>query len=297
MIERSAKLLKQAYPIPSEGKIPWKTAIGFGIFVGLFLWTLQPFGLGAFELVNKSLFIWGYGIITAFLMIFNVVLIRGSFPRFYREKSWTVGREIVWSLWNVISIALANWIYSIYWVGASWQTGNLVFFLLVTLGVGGFPIVLLVLINANRLLKKHLSEAQALQANSPSFEPKLKLDSPAELLLLKGENQKEAIKLKPESLLYIRSADNYVEIYFESEAKMNKKLLRSSLSRIDQQLEGQPHLMRCHRAYIINLLSVKDFKGDSQGYKLSFAGLEDEIPVSRRYTKIFRETYQSLNQP
>ncbi|MEL7535084.1 MAG: LytTR family DNA-binding domain-containing protein [Bacteroidota bacterium] len=299
MIERSAKLLKQAYPINSEGKIPWAIALSFGLFVGLFLWLLQPFGLASLGIPNKTLYIGGYGAITALLMIINVILLRGSLPGFYREKNWTVGKEIIWVSWNIFTIALANWYYSIYWINFSWNTGSLLFFVFVTLGVGIFPIVLLVLLNANRLLKKHLTEAQRMQSQLSQSGPKLETTPapiPIQELLLSGENQKENLRLSPASLLFIRSADNYVEIHFETEGGIQKRMLRSSLARMAQQIEGISHLMRCHRAYIVNLLAVQNFKGDSQGYKLYFEATELVIPVSRRYTKAFRETYQGLNQ-
>ncbi|MEM6348216.1 MAG: LytTR family DNA-binding domain-containing protein [Bacteroidota bacterium] len=292
MIERSAKLLKQAYPIPSEGKIPWKNAVGFGLFVGVFLSALRPFGLDDISVGNKTFFIWGYGAITAALMILNVVLARGGFPNLYQEQNWSVGKEIGWMLWNILTIGLANWIYTTYWVNYSWNAETLIYFLLVTLGVGLFPIVLLVLLNANRLLKKHLDEAQALQSLRPNTAPKPHTAS----LQLKGENQKDEITLQADDLLFIRSADNYVEVQYRSESGIQKRLLRSSLSRIEQYLTKHEQLMRCHRAYIVNLLAVEHFKGDSQGYKLFIRDLAEEIPVSRRYTKAFREMYQNLNQ-
>ena len=230
--------------------------------------------------------------ITAILMIVNVILARGAFPRQYQEANWTVGKEIIWILWNVLSIAFANWIYTTNWANYSWNTGTLVYFLVVTLGVGLFPISLIVLINANRLLRKHLSEAKALQNLIPETTPIAQKPD----LHLKGENQKDELVLPPEDLLFIRSADNYVEVKYRTEAGVQKSLLRSSLSRIEQQLIEHPQLMRCHRAFLVNLNAVKDFKGDSQGYKLFIDDLAEEIPVSRRYTKAFRENYQSLNQ-
>src|SRR5690606_22930357 len=56
---------------------------------------------------------------------------------------------------------------------------------------------------------------------------------PDNMIVITSENQKEKFQLKAENLLIIKSADNYVEIYYRSMGKVSKHLLRKSLKNIN----------------------------------------------------------------
>ena len=86
----------------------------------------------------------------------------------------------------------------------------------------------------------------------------------------------------------VKSVDNYVEIYWAEEGKIQRTLLRSSLKQISAKFDNQPDLIRCHRAYIINIDKIVKVKGNSQGYKLLIMDYENLIPISRSYLKLFR---------
>lgn len=292
MINRSAKLLQRSYPLPNEGNMPWQTAGIFGVFVGLFLFLFQPFGLAELNHPQKHWYILGYGLVTSFLMVLNVVLMRGSLPAWYQEESWTIGKEIAWGMGNVLVIALANWIYSVWWLNFAWTIDNLLFFVFATFGIGILPMSFLVLWNANRLLRKHLAEARVLQTQQAVL-PTIPENK---LLLLVADNEKDRLELPVNDLLFMRSADNYVEILYRSGKEVKRALLRATLSRFAKQVEHQPNLMRCHRAFVVNLRRIEGFSGDSQGYKLKMEGSDDQVSVSRRYIPPFRERFASLER-
>ena len=82
------------------------------------------------------------------------------FPKFYKEETWTVWKQIVNLLQILFFIAIGNWIYST----LSFLVGDCVgmsfcAFALFTLVIGSFPTVLFILLNQNRLLAIHLKEA------------------------------------------------------------------------------------------------------------------------------------------
>lgn len=62
-------------------------------------------------------------------------------------------------------------------------------------------------------------------------------------------------------------------------------MLRSSLSRLENQLEGQ-NIVRCHRSFIVNLDKVEKVTGNAQGYKLHLETPELVVPVARKYSEI-----------
>jgi DNA-binding LytR/AlgR family response regulator len=58
-------------------------------------------------------------------------------------------------------------------------------------------------------------------------------------------------------------------------------MFRSTLKKMEGQLQAYPFFYRCHRAYIVNMNKVVHISGNAQGFKLHLAGLDDTIPVSR----------------
>lgn len=81
------------------------------------------------------------------------------------------------------------------------------------------------------------------------------------LLSIKDENGKPMLSVAQEDILLLKSENNYTAIFFRQEQKVEKKLIRSSLKNILQQLPPS-HFLRIHRSYSINVnnLSAVDRK-------------------------------------
>jgi len=102
-------------------------------------------------------------------------------------------------------------------------------------------------------------------------------------ILLTGENKNETLSLEKEDLLFIKAFENYVEIYFvDDNNKVVSKTFRQTLSNVYKQI---PSLEKCHRSYLVNLITVKEIIGNSQSAKISFIHGEKEIPLSKTYYK------------
>jgi hypothetical protein len=98
---------------------------------------------------------------------------------------------------------------------------------------------------------------------------------------LKGED----FDLIPGELVYVESNGNYVNFHLESAGLTRKITIRNTLSAVEQQLEDLPHILRTHRAFIVNMKKVWTKKGNALGYKLGCSGYEEKIPVSRSRIK------------
>ncbi len=56
------------------------------------------------------------------------------------------------------------------------------------------------------------------------------------------------------------------------------------MKQMEDALQAYPMIVRCHRAFLVNLLSVEGILGSaSNGYKLKIKGHELTVPVSRTY--------------
>jgi hypothetical protein len=111
---------------------------------------------------------------------------------------------------------------------------------------------------------------------------------PAEQVIRIGSQlKKEELTFLPSQFLYAESDGNYIVFHLNIENQIKKKIIRNSISNVEQQLSAIPFFFRTHRAYIVNLKSVCSQKGNSLGYRLKLSGTDSEIPVSRQKTHDF----------
>lgn len=88
-----------------------------------------------------------------------------------------------------------------------------------------------------------------------------------------------------DNLLYVESADNYVNIYYSNKGKFSRFMLRSTLKSIEDTF-SECDLVRCHRSYVVNFNKVKVLRKEKSGLfiDLDFAN-SPEIPVSKTYAE------------
>lgn len=89
------------------------------------------------------------------------------------------------------------------------------------------------------------------------------------------------------SLLYIRAAENYLDIFYLDNGVVKKYQLRNSMKSIEA-LCSKYGLVRAHRSYYVNPSHITMLKKDSNG--MFFADLDsgatEQIPVSKKYYSV-----------
>ncbi len=115
-----------------------------------------------------------------------------------------------------------------------------------------------------------------------------------DLVALVAENEKDSLQLELSSLLYIESTGNYIDINYLKDGVLKNTLLRSTLKRSEQQLEKFNSVLKCHRAFLVNVSCIAEVKGNSQGLRLALKHTETEIPVSLNFSKSLKEKLNSL---
>jgi hypothetical protein len=102
--------------------------------------------------------------------------------------------------------------------------------------------------------------------------------------------------VKKENLLYLESAENYVNICYINKDKVSKYMLRDTLKKIEETFSGT-EIVRCHRSYMVNFEKVKVIRRDRDGLKLGFDNpLVTDIPVSKTYVNAVMETFSKYYQ-
>lgn len=270
--------LKSPYPFEySVRKSIWIIA-GASLFVTLFLFLFKPFELHLIEGVRLFNICLYFGLSTGTVLAVFYFLIIPLFPGFFNEESWTILRHILWvsTLFMCISLANALLMYVIEQRSFTWTTFLTSFWQVTALGV--IISALIVPLDYLRHYKANQKEAEQV--------PKLS-DSQStynNIFKFESENQKEQLRLSSDELLYLTSADNYVEVVFSEGLEVSKKLLRGTLARAEEQIHD-PNIIRCHRSYIVNLHKVISVSGNAQGFQLTLRGTDRIIPVSTTYKK------------
>lgn len=149
-----------------------------------------------------------------------------------------------------------------------------------TLGVGFFPILFYMLLKYTRLLRSNTRAASDLSGRLAKGQITAAKGLKAKIRI-QSELKKDDLEIFPEDLLYAETADNYIAIFHLEDGTVAKTLVRSTLGKLENDLEGFPHIVRCHRAFLVNLEHVFDFKGNAQGLQLRLERIEQAIPVSR----------------
>jgi len=103
--------------------------------------------------------------------------------------------------------------------------------------------------------------------------------------------------IKRDDLLYLESAENYVNICYINKDKVAKYMVRDTLKKIEESFAGTG-LVRCHRCFIVNFDKVRVIRRDKDGLRLELdAPAATDIPVSRTYIGNVMATFSKYCQP
>lgn len=269
----------QPYPLEQRQSRKFVVALAFGVFVFSFLYFFRPFGLYALPADELTIVTIHFGLICTAALLFNFFVLPQLIPALNDDLNWTLSKEIVSTLWNILTIAIANTLYSSYYLGAGFSTSKLLFYLASTLAISILPVSIHVLIKNTVLLKRNLKEAELI---SDGMHHKKRLTAtPDAVLTINSENKSERFTIPVGDLLYITSADNYIEIFYIENGSIKNKLIRATLKSARDDLRAFTAFYRCHRGWIVNLDQVESITGNAQGYRLILNHTDVTIPVSR----------------
>lgn len=279
-------------PAPVYRK-PWIIVLVSSLLVFFLLGLFQPFGLHSFPDTRKWLIILGFALVTATMTAIVGYVFPRIFKRFYDSANWSHGKSLINNFIILLLIGFGNCLFD--WTFTNRPSGSffsiLTSYLLITFLIGLIPGIVSAFIIQNKDLKQNLSDAREL--NKHMLEKlqnnNQKPQRTGSSVLLSG-NTRDEIELYPEDILYLEAAGNYVIINYKTEADLVKqKQLRTTIGQMEQTLQPFPFLVKCHRAFIVNTSYIINIEGNSQGFLLSLSSTKTMVPVSRSYTKTFRE--------
>lgn len=276
--------INQPFP-KAEGK--WRIIFLISLFVSLFLIVFQPFGINMFQGANKYLILSGYGMVTFFTLVVNLIIIENVFYRFFDERRWVIWKEFVWLLWIIFSIGLGNALYTSIVFAPHFNVGISFYinFQLITLAVGVIPITVLITTKYSYLTSKYSNSAKTL---SKSIKYEQLVAEEDMLVKLFADNQKDYLEIPASDILFVESMGNYINVHYLEGNSPLRKTLRNTIKNTQQYFTNTPQIIQCHRAYIVNIDKIISIKGNSQGLRVKLSSCDTEVPVSRTYVDTVR---------
>jgi len=277
--------LKKPYPFNDDLKQNTKLIFLISLVLLLLLFLFQPFDLKTLNKEDKYSLIGGIIIVTFIGLSINLLLVPAYLSKINSFKNWTVLKEILWNIWILLSLATGYFIY--FRVIGTFSFSF--YILLKVLVISAIPISILIPYNRNRLLRNHLQSALELNKYLED-----KAHPSPKIVHLKSDYEKDDLSVDVNALLFIRSANNYIEVFWQGKSGIRSQMIRCTLKYAEDAFKDYSFIFKCHRTYIVNINYVKKVEGKSQGYTLYVGGDEYTVTVSRNYIPSFKELFYKL---
>ena len=132
-----------------------------------------------------------------------------------------------------------------------------------------------------RLLNEQLQKLQQDQiVAKPESVAKETEDLPSSTLTLSGTTN-ESVTLQISNLLFIEAVGNYVKVSHLRDGQVHTDMLRATMKQMEETLQGYPMIVRCHRAFLVNLGQVEQIVSHSGSTQLLIKHCHESLPVSR----------------
>jgi len=265
-------IFNKPYPFNEDLKHNVKNIffISAGVFVFLFLF--QPFEISSLPTRGKYYLLGGLCFSTFLSLSLNLLLIPSFFPRLFRSATWNIKKEIAWDTWMLFT-TLAGYFF----VNNSLGIEKFVFYTVIKLVlIAVIPITLLIIINHNKILRSNLKLADDM--SKKLWENKRVQEK---IITFNSNYQKDSLSIKISSLLLVKSANNYIEVFWKEGKSIKNQMVRCSMTYTEELVKEYKFIFKCHRSYIININYIDKIEGNSQGYKLFFEDFSIPVPVSR----------------
>ena len=102
-------------------------------------------------------------------------------------------------------------------------------------------------------------------------------------------NTNESVSLEISDLFYIEAVGNYVKVVSKRDGEVHTTMLRATMKQMEDALQAYPMIVRCHRAFMVNLGQVEQISSNSRAMQLVIRQTYDAIPVSRSNVNKLKE--------
>ena len=227
-----------------------RTVLFVSLFSMLFMSLYQPsfaysttwFGFHSWKQAGVTTLFYAVAIST--LIISKLLLFA-----FSREHSVTVRRILLWLIVEFLAIATEYYLFSVYFKLGSVEVPQLLIRIPMCVALILVIPYSLIWLYAQYKAKKEELELFKITHKKENMEPDRKL------IKFSDSTGRHKMSINEDSIYYIESQDNYVQIFYELDGRMVSYLLRCSTQKIEEYLEGTT-IVRCRRSFLVNTTKI-----------------------------------------
>lgn len=242
------------------------------LFFSFFMIFFQPFGVNNYD-PKESITPFFVGIIISMGVYLCALLLINEFLIFslvFRNEiyRWQI---LIWLIWS--NIYAATGLFFFYNYLGEWHDfrfSSWLEFISNFSALSIIPLTAIFFYGKMKQIQKHTETAEDYQPESNR------------IISIPSDNQNDLNSFSLDSILYLESEDNYVAIHYIHKELLSKKLVRTSLKKIDD-MKLHPALIRSHRSYIVNLIHLAKYDGNKQKGLVSLRHVSQPIPVSKSF--------------
>ena len=139
-----------------------------------------------------------------------------------------------------------------------------------------------------RLLNEELKKVQESKVYD-SDDVQNNATSPVDSSLTLTGTTNESVTLQISHLLYIEAVGNYVKVSHLCDNQVHADMLRATMKQMEETLQNYPMIVRCHRAFLVNLSQVEQIVSHSGSTQLIVKHCHESLPVSRSNMSTIKE--------
>lgn len=258
-------------------------SICLGIF--LFMLFFEPFSIFLTDLNKRLVFLVGLtGIFFLLMMLVYVIL-----SHFLARSGSPIKESILSSYVSGFILLVMSSISVTFYLRYVGMADMSFFTFFKILVISLVPPVAISLHDTIQNLKAHNAALIISREKERKQIEKYEEDLLSRMIDLESEGGRDSIKVVVSNIVYVVSADNYVEIVFKKDEHFEKKLLRNTLKNLQLLLSPYSNFIRCHRTCLVNIHYIDQLRKNYNNYWISIKGTDQKLPVSRQYLLKVRE--------
>jgi len=161
-------------------------------------------------------------------------------------------------------------------------------YFLYTVLLGIVPVIIRAMLIRNWRLKKNLQEVERINELLQN-----RRSAPGEKVIEFPISSKETFRVSNQSLLFLESKGNYINVWWDEGQGVKKHLVRITL-REAIKLIDDPLIVHSHRSFVVNLRKAKEINLQAGVSAIVLKGIETRVPLSGTYNKQIRHKLRDV---
>lgn len=268
MLVKLVNFFNRRYPLNTNKRHHYILAMSIGFWVFLFLFFAEPCKIDRFTLEKKLWSLPIYGLIQSFCYVISY---KYQVNGYKRNNAWSTKHEVTFHLILFLIAWTINFLFYRFFVTAHVNTYSLwAYTQFHFLPAATFVLPVIV------LTRFFISDKTGCENTT---------------IKIKGEGKLEILQIQKTSLVYVKSDNNYVEVFYQGEniPILKSRIIRSNLNDL---LEAFPFLVKTHRSFLVNPECFVAFRRERQNL-FCLLSHNTMVPVSRNRKKEITNLFRS----